>query len=294
MPTLFRGRRGIEMLPPIALSALSLTTDVQGVNSHLHLSDEGTRLLLFDEAVVNGLYNDSVGLATYGVGHLVHARRLALGSLLYGTARANRSRWQQYFARERGTPFLHRRVAGDPAFSTLQAGARVLGRERLAEKRYNRAYATLRASQRLDVDVLADQAVALETRLLGEDPLRLFRSKVPEYEDSVRQAIRTPLTQREYDALVSFAYNTGAQGFHMTSVAGLVNEGRYKSTNAAERAAAIDAIAGAFAAYNKARRGTLLVIQPGLVTRRRREADHFLLEARTMSAPAGAGRGPQR
>lgn len=40
----------------------------------------------------------------------------------------------------------------------------------------------------------------------------VFRKDLPKYEDGVRRAVKVPLTQAQFDALVSFHYNTGAIG----------------------------------------------------------------------------------
>jgi lysozyme len=42
-----------------------------------------------------------------------------------------------------------------------------------------------------------------------DEALRVFRQDIPKYEDRVRRAIKVPLKQHEFDALVSFDFNTG-------------------------------------------------------------------------------------
>lgn len=53
--------------------------------------------------------------------------------------------------------------------------------------------------------------------------LRLFRADVERYEDEVRRAVTVPLSQHEFDALVSFHYNTG--GIARASATELLNAG---------------------------------------------------------------------
>ena len=40
----------------------------------------------------------------------------------------------------------------------------------------------------------------------------VFRADLPKYEEGVRRAVKVPVTQAQFDALVSFHYNTGAIG----------------------------------------------------------------------------------
>lgn len=44
------------------------------------------------------------------------------------------------------------------------------------------------------------------------DVLDLFRRDLPKYEAGVNRAVKVPITQAQFDALVSFHYNTGAIG----------------------------------------------------------------------------------
>ncbi|WP_367620763.1 glycoside hydrolase family protein [Geomonas oryzisoli] len=60
--------------------------------------------------------------------------------------------------------------------------------------------------------------------VLGEQQsIALLRLILPSYEKVVRQGIRVPLLQHEYDALVSFSYNPGGC---FRKVASCINEGR--------------------------------------------------------------------
>lgn len=44
------------------------------------------------------------------------------------------------------------------------------------------------------------------------DVFDVFRKDLPKYEDGVRRAVKVPISQAQFDALVSFHYNTGAIG----------------------------------------------------------------------------------
>lgn len=55
------------------------------------------------------------------------------------------------------------------------------------------------------------------------DAMGLFRKDVKKYEDRVNAAIRVPLEQHEFDALVSFDYNTG--GINRAKLTAAINAG---------------------------------------------------------------------
>lgn len=66
------------------------------------------------------------------------------------------------------------------------------------------------------------------------DAFRLFRSDLAAYEAEVRRAVKVPLTPHEFDALVSFHYNTG----------GIAKAALTRHLNAGNRAAAAAAFLG--------------------------------------------------
>ena len=53
------------------------------------------------------------------------------------------------------------------------------------------------------------KAMPVNVEAAVDDALRLFRQDVKSYEDRVRRAIKVPLAQHQFDALVSFDFNTG-------------------------------------------------------------------------------------
>jgi lysozyme len=54
-----------------------------------------------------------------------------------------------------------------------------------------------------------------------------------QYEDAVSAAVRVPLTQGQFDALVSFCFNIGTGGFRKSTVVRRLNGGDYKGAAAA-------------------------------------------------------------
>lgn len=89
---------------------------------------------------------------------------------------------------------------------------------------------------------------------------KLFQKDVAHVEKAIRDAVKVPLTQEQFDALVSFAYNVGTGAFRGSTLLKLLNQGKY--TLAADQ----------FLRWDKDNGKTL----SGLTTRRRAERRLFL------------------
>lgn len=87
-----------------------------------------------------------------------------------------------------------------------------------------------------------------------------------QYENAVTSAIHVPLTQGQFDALVSLCFNIGTGGFKKSTVVRRLNEGNYR------------AAADAFLMWNK---------PPEIMSRRRSERSQFL-----KAVPKGAPGAP--
>lgn len=68
-------------------------------------------------------------------------------------------------------------------------------------------------------------------KLTTKEAFALFREDVEDYEADVRRNVTAPLEQHEFDALVSFHYNTGA--IARASVTKLINSGQKSKAGAA-------------------------------------------------------------
>ena len=90
--------------------------------------------------------------------------------------------------------------------------------------------------------------------------LELLRNTLGQYEDAVARAVTVALTQDQFDALVSFAYNVGCANLRTSTLLRKLNEGNYT------------AAASQFERWNQGG-GKVL---PGLVKRRAAERDLFL------------------
>jgi GH24 family phage-related lysozyme (muramidase) len=53
--------------------------------------------------------------------------------------------------------------------------------------------------------------------------LSLFRTDIRKFEDAVNHALKVVVTQPEFEACVMMAFNTGAEGFHGTTLCNRIN-----------------------------------------------------------------------
>lgn len=88
----------------------------------------------------------------------------------------------------------------------------------------------------------------------------LFLKDIQKYVDGVNNAVKIPISQSQFDSLVSLAYNIGVGGMQGSSVVAYVNKGQF------------DLAGNAFGQYVHAG-GKVL---QGLVTRRKAEKELFL------------------
>lgn len=98
----------------------------------------------------------------------------------------------------------------------------------------------------------------------------LLRADIETAASAVRQSVKVPLTQGQFDALTSFAFNIGAGGFRNSTVLQLLNQGDY------------DGAMQQLLQYDKARTGPNGELQqvPGLTSRRQAEAQMFYASIR--------------
>ena len=94
-----------------------------------------------------------------------------------------------------------------------------------------------------------------------DEAMDLLALTLGKYEQSVAKAVHVPLTQNEFDALVSFTYNVGGANLASSTLLKLLNSGESKSIVAQE-----------FHKWNKAGGKELA----GLTRRRQAEARLFL------------------
>jgi lysozyme len=78
--------------------------------------------------------------------------------------------------------------------------------------------------------------------------------------------LKLNLSQNEFDALVSFVYNVGSKNLRDSSLLKFLCSGNWSDSD----------IKWAFSLYNKGRVNGILKVLPGLIKRRRSEAELFL------------------
>lgn len=88
----------------------------------------------------------------------------------------------------------------------------------------------------------------------------LLRQDLQRFEKAVKTLAKVPLSQNQFDALVSFTYNVGVKAFGDSTLLSLLNQKKYLPS------------ADQFSRWTKAGSKTL----PGLVLRRSEERDLFL------------------
>ena len=97
-----------------------------------------------------------------------------------------------------------------------------------------------------------------------EEAQNLLRADAQIAESAVTRLVAVPVTQRQYDALVSFAYNVGAQAFGTSTLLKKLNAGDYNGAS------------DEFQRWNKATVDGKLVVIAGLSNRRNAERGLFV------------------
>ncbi len=105
-----------------------------------------------------------------------------------------------------------------------------------------------------------ESEIPFQNGISQEQAEDLFRRDLDETAGYVRYYVQVPLTQYEFDALTSFAFNVGPGNFGASSVLGRVNQGDYGSVPDEMNRYVLDT------------NGTT---QPGSVTRRQQEGTIF-------------------
>jgi lysozyme len=110
-------------------------------NDNLVLSEAGLEKLKKTEGVVDGLYDDSSGYCTFGVGHLVH--QLEKWNCFLLEAASTDDRWKQYVLKQR--PGKRKRYLTRPAvfadqISELKTNAIDIAKSAIALRKYKKAF----------------------------------------------------------------------------------------------------------------------------------------------------------
>jgi lysozyme len=129
---------------------------------------------------------------------------------------------------------------------------------------------TIGYGHRLAAGEQSPEAISADAarRLLAEDAARA--------EQAVRARVTEELTQAEFDALVSFAFNVGAGAFARSTLLAKLNDGDF------------DGAGEQFSRWDKIRVGGKPTVSPGLAKRRADERRLFLDGLYGPSAPRDA------
>jgi lysozyme len=73
---------------------------------------------------------------------------------------------------------------------------------------------------------IGDRLVPYSAGISREDALELLGQDLARFENLVSDAVKVPLAQHQFDALVSFAFNIGGTAFRTSMLLNDLNEGR--------------------------------------------------------------------
>jgi lysozyme len=250
-------------------------------NSTLSLSIEGLQRLKAEEACIDGLYDDPKGFCTSGVGHLVHRADL-WSSFLIAAVRQDAD-WKKFLAQSGRTQYLPRATAFDTVFGKIKGAAAAIAQTAIAKKKKGLDFERLSAGDSATIGKLAQSAVDTEASALAQPTDVTLRSDLQPIEAAVRAEVTVDLVQAEFDALVSFVFNVGADQFGKSTLLQKINSNQHATGAMADRKAALDAIRTEFAKWNRSGGAVL----PGLVNRRAREAERFASARQGSAATTG-------
>ncbi len=108
------------------------------------------------------------------------------------------------------------------------------------------------------------QGVKLGQVISMDQAEALLQNDLKRFEQYVLSGVKVPLTQNQFDALVSLIYNIGPGNFKSSTVLRMINEKN------------LEGIKTSWILWNKIRVKGELVVSPGLVKRRKSELELFL------------------
>lgn len=118
-------------------------------------------------------------------------------------------------------------------------------------------------------------------KISREEAEDLLIRDIREFEAVVKRNVMVPLSQYQFDALVSWAFNLGEGNLRSSTMLKKLNAGDYQ------------AVPEQMLRWNKARVDGVLTVLPGLTRRRAAEAALFSLDAR-LPSDEGGSEAPQR
>ncbi|MBI3462778.1 MAG: glycoside hydrolase family protein [Planctomycetes bacterium] len=260
--------------------------------NNLTVSETGKTKLIADEGQIDGIYDDPSGYATFGVGHLVKKSK----SYLIQGAQSDETLKTKLGSKKIGSSsitYVPNSVNGKEELTQIKEKATAVANDAIAQADYKKKYAELTADQKTKVSQKSEAAIKEEADLLGKTAAGVLTDDLKPFADAVNtNTTGIELTQDEFDALVSFAFNVGTANFKSSTLLKKINEGKYRSGDLKQRKAAISEVEGEFKKWNKSG-GKVL---DGLTKRRAAEAERFLKgaqdEAKTLEPKPGSTPSP--
>jgi len=250
------------------------------VKNSLSVSESGLKAIKEDEGSIDGIYNDPSGYCTFGVGHLVHSTE-KWGCFLLKAASSNKT-WKgnikkKWPGRSYEVSYLEKATAGSKNLADLEAKAVEVAKETIAKKKHNKEFDKLDKANQTSVTASAKSLIKEESRLLALQVSSVLKTDIQPFEKAVNDGVTgVALSQDEFDALVSLAFNIGVKNFKSSTLLKKINENKFRNGDEKSRKTAIDAIEKEFSRWNRSG-GKVL---PGLTKRRKSEASRFLKKAR--------------
>lgn len=140
-------------------------------------------------------------------------------------------------------------------------------------KAYQAKYKDKSGKEHLDIPTCGwgcTEGVTPDTIWTVDEAEAALRREIEKHEKAIVQMVTVDINQNQFDSMCSLSFNVGAGAVKKSTVLKRLNRGEY--TEAAK----------AFELFNGAYGG----VQPGLVSRRKREAAHFLKPAEPTDGPA--------
>lgn len=115
------------------------------------------------------------------------------------------------------------------------------------------------------------EVFADDVEITRDKAYELLSFDVQMCEDAIKKYIKVKLTQNQFDALISFGFNCGVGVYSKSGVASAVNSGKFHQVPAR------------LEEWSKAKIKGVAVVVPGLLNRRRHEAQLFMSKENQLS-----------
>lgn len=93
-------------------------------------------------------------------------------------------------------------------------------------KRYS-AYKDVAGFATIGIGHLIKPGEKFPVKMTEEEVISLFRKDIANFETAVNKAVKVPLSQNQFDALVSFTFNCGIGALQTSTLLKLLNQGKY-------------------------------------------------------------------